>query len=159
MYQITHKQPWTLQEDGFCRIPITLQISVLPCACMWRHAHNGRRYSNGSCCVRAHRSDVSAPQGCGQQSRDYISPRPKCGMLDGMQDLACYSHCSWLMQASEHVRALREFTCTLCKGVLVEPLSTPCGHHFCKPCLEKKYEVRHSQLFCRPMKLPGRFMA
>ena len=47
-----------------------------------------------------------------------------------------------LAQASEQERALREFTCTLCKGVLLrEPLSTPCGHHFCKPCLEKRFEV------------------
>ena len=44
-------------------------------------------------------------------------------------------------QASEQERALREFTCTLCKGVLVDPLSTPCGHHFCKPCLEARYAV------------------
>ncbi len=45
------------------------------------------------------------------------------------------------MQASEQERALREFTCALCKGVLRDPLSTPCGHHFCKPCLEERFEV------------------
>ena len=46
------------------------------------------------------------------------------------------------VQASEHERALRDFTCKLCKCVLTEPLSTPCGHHFCKPCLTKKFEAR-----------------
>ena len=34
--------------------------------------------------------------------------------------------------------------CLVCKGVLKEPVSTPCGHHFCKPCLEKKFAVRTS---------------
>ena len=34
--------------------------------------------------------------------------------------------------------------CLVCKGVLKEPVSTPCGHHFCKPCLEKKFAVRAS---------------
>lgn len=33
-------------------------------------------------------------------------------------------------------KLLREFSCSLCKKVLTLPLSTPCGHNFCKPCLE-----------------------
>ena len=32
--------------------------------------------------------------------------------------------------------------CLVCKGVLKDPVSTPCGHHFCKPCLEKRFAVR-----------------
>lgn len=28
---------------------------------------------------------------------------------------------------SEQEKALREFTCGVCKGVLADPLSTPCG--------------------------------
>eukprot|EP00887_Chlorella_sp_A99_P001931 scaffold18.g1931.t1 len=40
---------------------------------------------------------------------------------------------------TEQEKALREFTCGLCKAVLSDPLSTPCGHNFCKPCLDKKY--------------------
>ena len=55
--------------------------------------------------------------------------------------LACKMRLLSPAQASEQERALREFTCTLCKGVLVDPLSTPCGHHFCKPCLEARYAV------------------
>ena len=49
----------------------------------------------------------------------------------------------WL-QISEEQRALRDMACLVCKGVLKEPVSTPCGHHFCKPCLEKKFAVRES---------------
>ena len=30
-------------------------------------------------------------------------------------------------KASEQEKALREFTCGLCKNVLTDPLSTPCG--------------------------------
>ena len=48
------------------------------------------------------------------------------------------------LQISEHEKALREFQCKLCSKTLNQPLSTPCGHHFCKPCLEKLFEV-HAQ--------------
>ncbi|KAL0054420.1 hypothetical protein WJX82_008650 [Trebouxia sp. C0006] len=43
-------------------------------------------------------------------------------------------------KASEQERALREFKCKLCSGVLSEPVSAPCGHHFCRPCLEKHFQ-------------------
>lgn len=42
-------------------------------------------------------------------------------------------------RASEHERALKEFVCRLCAATLTQPLSTPCGHHFCKPCLEARF--------------------
>ncbi|PSC72511.1 E3 ubiquitin-ligase ORTHRUS 2-like [Micractinium conductrix] len=42
-------------------------------------------------------------------------------------------------KASEQEKALKEFACGLCKNVMLEPISTPCGHNFCKPCLDKKY--------------------
>ncbi|MCO5563799.1 hypothetical protein L7F22_017447 [Adiantum nelumboides] len=32
-----------------------------------------------------------------------------------------------------------EFGCGLCKKVLKLPLSTPCGHNFCKPCLDTAF--------------------
>eukprot|EP00271_Cylindrocystis_brebissonii_P004415 TRINITY_DN16066_c0_g2_i1.p1 TRINITY_DN16066_c0_g2~~TRINITY_DN16066_c0_g2_i1.p1 ORF type:complete len:578 (+),score=66.66 TRINITY_DN16066_c0_g2_i1:38-1771(+) len=35
-------------------------------------------------------------------------------------------------------RLLKEFGCTLCRKILCQPVSTPCGHTFCKPCLEAK---------------------
>ena len=40
---------------------------------------------------------------------------------------------------SEHEKALREMSCGLCKSVLQEPVSAPCGHSFCKPCLDVKF--------------------
>eukprot|EP01018_Ginkgo_biloba_P021194 Gb_19211 [translate_table: standard] len=33
-------------------------------------------------------------------------------------------------------KLLKEFSCSLCKNVLTLPLSTPCGHNFCKSCIE-----------------------
>ncbi|KAJ7544845.1 hypothetical protein O6H91_09G095800 [Diphasiastrum complanatum] len=33
-------------------------------------------------------------------------------------------------------RLLKEFGCSLCKKLLKLPISTPCGHNFCKSCLE-----------------------
>jgi E3 ubiquitin-protein ligase UHRF1 len=41
--------------------------------------------------------------------------------------------------AGEAERALREFKCRLCARTLTDPLSTPCGHNFCKPCLTARF--------------------
>jgi E3 ubiquitin-protein ligase UHRF1 len=43
------------------------------------------------------------------------------------------------LQASEHERLLKDFNCGLCKGVLKEPISLPCGHNYCKGCLDTKF--------------------
>ncbi|KAL3132357.1 hypothetical protein ABBQ32_008933 [Trebouxia sp. C0010 RCD-2024] len=43
-------------------------------------------------------------------------------------------------KATEQERALREFMCKLCSGALQEPVSAPCGHHFCRPCLERHFQ-------------------
>ncbi|KAL3701928.1 hypothetical protein R1sor_019950 [Riccia sorocarpa] len=36
-------------------------------------------------------------------------------------------------------KLLREFGCVLCRKVMQLPLSTPCGHNFCKECLLAKF--------------------
>ncbi len=46
-----------------------------------------------------------------------------------------------VLQLTDHERALKEFQCKLCSGVLQQPISTPCGHHFCKPCIEQAFKV------------------
>ncbi|XP_058092902.1 E3 ubiquitin-protein ligase ORTHRUS 2-like [Magnolia sinica] len=33
-------------------------------------------------------------------------------------------------------KLLKEFSCLLCRNVMNLPLTTPCAHNFCKPCLE-----------------------
>ncbi len=37
---------------------------------------------------------------------------------------------------SEHEKALKDMTCGSCKEILKHPVSAPCGHNFCKPCLD-----------------------
>jgi E3 ubiquitin-protein ligase UHRF1 len=39
-------------------------------------------------------------------------------------------------KVSEHEKALKEMTCGVCKETLKQPVSAPCGHNFCKPCLD-----------------------
>uniref|UniRef100_A0A3Q3QEI6 Bloodthirsty-related gene family, member 12 n=1 Tax=Monopterus albus TaxID=43700 RepID=A0A3Q3QEI6_MONAL len=42
-----------------------------------------------------------------------------------------------------------QFSCSICLEVFVEPVSTPCGHSFCKACLQGYWD--HSKKFCCPM--------
>ncbi|XP_029311281.1 bloodthirsty-related gene family, member 12 [Cottoperca gobio] len=48
-------------------------------------------------------------------------------------------------------RALSEdqFSCSICLEVFVEPITTPCGHSFCKACLQGYWN--HSKKFLCPM--------
>lgn len=43
-------------------------------------------------------------------------------------------------QASQNLRALKEFCCAVCKGVLQQPLVMPCSHKFCRQCLLAKFD-------------------
>ncbi|XP_068163774.1 bloodthirsty-related gene family, member 12 [Antennarius striatus] len=42
-----------------------------------------------------------------------------------------------------------QFTCSICLEIFVEPVSTPCGHSFCKACLQGYWT--HSKKFVCPM--------
>lgn len=42
-------------------------------------------------------------------------------------------------RSSEAERALREMVCGLCKQVMLQPVTTPCDHSFCRPCLTNKF--------------------
>ena len=42
-------------------------------------------------------------------------------------------------RVTEAEKALREMTCSLCKQVMTHPVTTPCDHSFCRPCLESKF--------------------
>lgn len=42
-------------------------------------------------------------------------------------------------KVSERERLLKEFSCGLCRHTLTQPVSTPCGHNFCKGCLDLQF--------------------
>ncbi|KAM6949164.1 bloodthirsty-related gene family, member 12 [Aplochiton taeniatus] len=61
------------------------------------------------------------------------------------------SHFGLLSPAGLRGRVLSEeqFSCSICLEVFVEPVSTPCGHSFCKACLQGYWN--HSKKFVCPM--------
>ncbi|XP_027179330.1 E3 ubiquitin-protein ligase ORTHRUS 2-like [Coffea eugenioides] len=50
-------------------------------------------------------------------------------------------------------RLLKEFGCLICHKVMVDPLTTPCAHNFCKACLEGAFA---GQSFIRQRTCEGR---
>ncbi|KAF9619756.1 hypothetical protein IFM89_009098 [Coptis chinensis] len=50
-------------------------------------------------------------------------------------------------------KLLKEFSCLICRKVLNLPLTTPCAHNFCKPCLEGAFA---GQTFVRERTCQGR---
>ncbi|KAL3500952.1 hypothetical protein ACH5RR_035401 [Cinchona calisaya] len=50
-------------------------------------------------------------------------------------------------------RLLKEFGCLICRKVMVNPLTTPCAHNFCKACLEGAFA---GQAFIRQRTCEGR---
>lgn len=56
-----------------------------------------------------------------------------------------------MMSVSE--RLLKEFSCLICRNVMVLPLTTPCAHNFCKTCLEGAFA---GQTFVRQRTCEGR---
>ncbi|XP_010249247.1 PREDICTED: E3 ubiquitin-protein ligase ORTHRUS 2-like [Nelumbo nucifera] len=50
-------------------------------------------------------------------------------------------------------KLLKEFSCLICRKVMIMPLTTPCAHNFCKPCLENAFA---GQTFVRERTCEGR---
>lgn len=48
-----------------------------------------------------------------------------------------------------HTLSEEQFSCSICLEVFVEPVSTPCGHSFCKACLQGYWN--HSNKILCPM--------
>ena len=45
-------------------------------------------------------------------------------------------------KVSSQEKALTEFQCRLCAKLAQQPVSTPCSHVYCKPCLDAKVGTR-----------------
>ena len=42
-----------------------------------------------------------------------------------------------------------EFNCTICLDIFYQPVTTECGHTFCKQCLQDALTIRHLCTICR----------
>jgi Lon protease-like protein/tetratricopeptide (TPR) repeat protein len=51
--------------------------------------------------------------------------------------------------AAVRAQALQDAECTLCMKLLYEPVTTPCGHTFCRPCLSRSYDHSNKCPMCR----------
>ena len=51
--------------------------------------------------------------------------------------------------AAVKAQALQDAECSLCLKLLYEPVTTPCGHTFCSPCLARSYDHANKCPMCR----------
>jgi hypothetical protein len=42
-----------------------------------------------------------------------------------------------------------EFNCAICWMLMYQPVTTPCGHTFCKQCLQDALKLKKECLVCR----------
>uniref|UniRef100_A0A8C6V257 RING-type domain-containing protein n=1 Tax=Neogobius melanostomus TaxID=47308 RepID=A0A8C6V257_9GOBI len=51
------------------------------------------------------------------------------------------------MASSTQSSSEEQFLCSICLEVFSEPISTPCGHNFCKRCISQTWDTNKS-CFC-----------
>ncbi|XP_017259555.1 E3 ubiquitin-protein ligase TRIM21-like [Kryptolebias marmoratus] len=51
------------------------------------------------------------------------------------------------MSAGSSLQSEDQFLCSICLDVFTDPVSTPCGHNFCKPCITQHWDS-HSSCQC-----------
>ncbi|XP_037621692.1 E3 ubiquitin-protein ligase TRIM21-like isoform X2 [Sebastes umbrosus] len=50
------------------------------------------------------------------------------------------------MAAANYLRSEDQFLCSICLDVFTDPVSTPCGHNFCKNCINKHWNTNDQYL-------------
>ncbi|XP_030598597.1 zinc-binding protein A33-like [Archocentrus centrarchus] len=60
------------------------------------------------------------------------------------------------MSAASNLRAEDQFLCAICLDVFTDPVSTPCGHNYCKTCITQHWDinVRCQCPICNKMFIP-----
>uniref|UniRef100_A0A3B4XKW0 RING-type domain-containing protein n=1 Tax=Seriola lalandi dorsalis TaxID=1841481 RepID=A0A3B4XKW0_SERLL len=58
----------------------------------------------------------------------------------------CFSHfdfCSQCvdMSAASNLRSEDQFLCSICLDVFTDPVTTSCGHNFCKNCITTHWDI------------------
>ncbi|XP_039464857.1 E3 ubiquitin-protein ligase TRIM39-like [Oreochromis aureus] len=48
------------------------------------------------------------------------------------------------MSAASNLRSEDQFLCCICLDVFTDPVSTPCGHNFCKTCISQHWDMNQS---------------
>uniref|UniRef100_A0A3P9DSJ7 B30.2/SPRY domain-containing protein n=1 Tax=Maylandia zebra TaxID=106582 RepID=A0A3P9DSJ7_9CICH len=48
------------------------------------------------------------------------------------------------MSAAGNLRSEDQFLCSICLDVFTDPVSTPCGHNFCKTCISQHWDMNQS---------------
>ncbi|XP_039460134.1 nuclear factor 7, brain-like [Oreochromis aureus] len=48
------------------------------------------------------------------------------------------------MSAASNLRSEDQFLCCICLDVFTDPVSTPCGHNFCKNCISQHWDLNQS---------------
>ncbi|XP_026014250.1 E3 ubiquitin-protein ligase TRIM21-like [Astatotilapia calliptera] len=48
------------------------------------------------------------------------------------------------MSAASNLRSEDQFLCSICLDVFTDPVSTPCGHNFCKTCISQHWDMNVS---------------
>lgn len=115
------------QADGQFFCPLVVRVFCGPHVCCARWDHRAQQSVHSRAAVQAQL--LSRSPSC-------RLPHSACCCLAGSR---MHAHARPATQASAHERLLKDFGCSLCKGVLQQPLSMPCGHNFCKGCLDKRF--------------------
>ncbi|XP_070840587.1 E3 ubiquitin-protein ligase TRIM39-like [Chaetodon trifascialis] len=48
------------------------------------------------------------------------------------------------MSAANNLMSEDQFLCSICLGVFTDPVTTPCGHNFCKNCITEHWNINES---------------
>uniref|UniRef100_A0A3Q0SQT4 RING-type domain-containing protein n=1 Tax=Amphilophus citrinellus TaxID=61819 RepID=A0A3Q0SQT4_AMPCI len=43
--------------------------------------------------------------------------------------------------SKSNLRSEDQFLCSICVDVFTDPVSTPCGHNFCKKCITQHWDI------------------